>query len=99
MTDNERFDQVCQPAFVQNKSDHAEISGKLDAILSILKGANGDPGICERLRNVEKAILPDLTPRLERVESFQKGIIGSVVVIGGAILTQVGAWLWSKIGG
>lgn len=99
MNDNERYDQICQPAFERNKESDERIEGKIDTILGTLKGHDGEPGICERLRNVEAAIVPNLTLRLEKVETFQKGLIGSVVLIAGAILTQIGAWLWERIAG
>ncbi len=99
MTDNERFEEICKPAFAANEKSHERIEAGIQDILGILKGSNGDPGICERLRDVEKAILPDLMPRLEKVEQFQKGILGSIVVIGGAILTEIGAWIWGRISG
>lgn len=99
MSDAERYEEICQPAFEKNEESHDRIEGKIDDILSILKGKDGEPGICERLRKVEAAIVPDLTPRLERVEWFQRGLIGSVALIVGAILTQVGSWIWERFSG
>lgn len=48
MEHDEIYDEICKP-----KLDSME--GKIDTILTVLKGDNGNPGICERLRNLEKS--------------------------------------------
>ncbi len=90
MTEDERYVQVCKPSF-------DNLNGKVDEVLRMLKGQDGDAGMCERVRTVERAIIPDLGPRLERVERFQKGIIWPFVAVVGAILAQAVRWLWFRV--
>lgn len=71
MDDRERYEEICQPAF-------ASIEGKVDEILRVLKGANDTPGLCERVRNLEKA-------RATNVKLFWAVII--------AILAQIASWV------
>ncbi len=99
MNDAERYEEVCKPEFQRAKEADARLESKVDQVIGLLKGKDDEPGMCERLRAIEAVIVPDLTPRLERVEGFQKRSVWAVVIVAGAFLVEFGGWLWTKIMG
>jgi len=48
MDHDERWREVCQPKL-------NAIEAKLDDVLAALKGRNGDPGLCDRVRDLERS--------------------------------------------
>lgn len=47
MTEEEQYDKICKHEFTEIRTD-------LKTVLNILKGNNGDPGLCERVRENTK---------------------------------------------
>jgi len=99
MIEKERYEQLCRPMFERQQRDNNDTQGKLDTILGLLQGKDGEPGLCERLRCVERKIVPDLEPRLDKLVGAYKSVIGAVILAVGAIVAQAGQWVWSKLSG
>jgi hypothetical protein len=99
MNEAERYELVCKPEFRRAQEADQRLEAKVDQVIGLLKGTDDKPGICERIRAIEGVIVPDLTPRLERVEGFQKRTVWGLVIVAGAFLAQFGVWLWGRIMG
>lgn len=75
MDESERYTEICKPAFDEIKEDTSKI-------LRILEGANGAPGLCERVRANEK---------------FRKYILGVVsavfLIVAGQLIAAIVEWI------
>jgi hypothetical protein len=57
MNEQERYESVCQPAFERLEAADGQHAQKLDEVLALLRGNNGDGGgVLGRLRSVEEKV-------------------------------------------
>ena len=82
MEHDEIYDRLCKPEFTEIKADQKKIIG-------ILKGENGEPGLCEHVRDVGQ--------RVESLEQTKKTAFAAGIFVLGALVLQLIANAWGFI--
>ena len=77
MEEQERYTEVCKPAFDRLETEIARSNKTSDEILRILKGRNGDPGLLDEMRDMKR---------------FRNGILGTLGFILATLFTQAVLW-------
>lgn len=84
MEENERYDEVCKPAFERMEKAQQRGNEGTEEILRILKGQNGNPGLLDEVRDLKR---------------FRRGIVGAFCFVLTVLFVQGIAWIRGKFGG
>jgi hypothetical protein len=84
MEEDERYTEVCKPAFARMEQEMRDHRKDTRSILNLLQGENGNPGMVDDVRNLKL---------------FRKGTIGTVAFLLTTVVVQFVAWVRSKLGG
>jgi len=88
MSDNENimYNMICNKRF-----DKLEAQG--ETIITILKGTNGTPGLCERIRTLETQEKEIISENKQKIDRRSKVLIGVSIVILAQMALQSFEWI------
>lgn len=95
MEEREQYEKVCEPWFKRLETDGQTSNQKLDTVIGLLRGYNGDPGVLSEIREL-RACMSRIAEQQERHqralygENGDEGAIASVKALV-AISTQIEA--------
>ena len=88
MDHEELFTLHCQGEFIELKEGLAALSAAQAELLAALKGDGDKPGLCERVRSLERVY--------RRIWTGVALVLATVTV---QVIVQVAAWLGRRVGG